>query len=177
MSFLHWLHLFIISPLFSSSILGIYRPDVLIFQCHIFLPFHIVHGTLKARILKWFYLLHYIYYCGQESLRRKLLSHVQLFVTPWTVAYEVPPSVEFSRQEYWSGLPSPSPGDLPEPGIKPGSLALQADSFTVRATRETLKNWSSPHSQQESKMQYWGAVSKMTEWSLFISQANHSISQ
>ena len=59
----------------------------------------------------------------------KSLSHVQLFVTPWTVAHQAPPSIEFSRQEYWSGLPFPSPGDLPNPGIKPGSPALQADAL------------------------------------------------
>ena len=51
----------------------------------------------------------------------KSLSRIQLFVTPWTVAYQVPPSMVFSRQEYWSGLPFPSPGDLPNPGIEPGS--------------------------------------------------------
>ena len=55
------------------------------------------------------------------------LSHVQLFVTPWTVACQSPPSIGFSRHEYWSGLPFPSPGDLPDPGIKPRSPALQAD--------------------------------------------------
>ena len=49
--------------------------------------------------------------------------------TPWTVAYQVPPSMEFSRQEYWSGLPFPSPGDLPNPGIEPRSPALQADAL------------------------------------------------
>ena len=59
----------------------------------------------------------------------KLLSHVRLFATPWTVAYQAPPSMGFSRREYWSGLPFPSPGDLPNPGIEPRSLALQADSF------------------------------------------------
>ena len=47
----------------------------------------------------------------------KSLSHVQLFVTPWTVAYQVPPSMEFPRQEYWRGLPFPSLGDLPNPGL------------------------------------------------------------
>ena len=52
------------------------------------------------------------------------LSHVQLFVTPWTVAHQALLSVEFSRQEYWSGLPFPSPGDLLNPGIKLGSPAL-----------------------------------------------------
>ena len=54
----------------------------------------------------------------------KSLSHVQLLVTPWTVAYQAPPSIGFSRQEYWSGLPFPSPGDLPNPRIKPGSPTL-----------------------------------------------------
>ena len=49
--------------------------------------------------------------------------------TPWTVACQAPLSMGFSRQEYWSGLPFPSPGDLPNPGIKPGSPALQADSY------------------------------------------------
>ena len=54
----------------------------------------------------------------------KLLSHVWLFATPWTVAYQSPPSMELSKQEYWSGLPFPSPGDLPDPGIEPGSPTL-----------------------------------------------------
>ena len=53
-------------------------------------------------------------YC---QVKVKLLSHVQLFATPWTVAYQAPPSRGFSRQEYWSGLPFPSPGHLPDPGL------------------------------------------------------------
>ena len=57
----------------------------------------------------------------------KSLSHVRLFATPWTVAYQAPLSVGFSRQGCWSGLPFPSPGDLPDPGMEPGSPALQAD--------------------------------------------------
>ena len=60
----------------------------------------------------------------------KSLSRVQLFATPWTVAHQAPQSMEFSRQEYRSGLPFPSPGDLPDPGIEPGSPALQTDAFT-----------------------------------------------
>ena len=59
----------------------------------------------------------------------KLLGHVQLFETPWTLAYQGPPSMRFSRQEYWSGLPFPSPGDLPNPGIEPRPPALQADAL------------------------------------------------
>ena len=59
----------------------------------------------------------------------KSLSHVRLFATPWTVAYQAPPSVGFSRQENWSGLPFPSPGDFPNPGIEPRSPAMQADAL------------------------------------------------
>ena len=64
----------------------------------------------------------------KERKKVKLLSHVRLFATPWTVAYQVPTTMGFSRQEYWSGLPFPSPGDLPDPGIEPRSPTLQADS-------------------------------------------------
>ena len=59
---------------------------------------------------------------------RSHFSHVQLFTTLWTVACQAPLSMEFFRQEYWSGLPFPTPG-YPDPGIKPGSPALQAESF------------------------------------------------
>ena len=59
----------------------------------------------------------------------KPLSRIQLFVTLWTVAYQAPPSMEFSRQEYWSGLPFPFPGDLPDPGLEPGFPSLQADAL------------------------------------------------
>ena len=58
-----------------------------------------------------------------------VLVCVALFVTTWTVACQAPPSMEFSRQEYWSGLPFPSPGNLPDPGIEPESPTLQADSL------------------------------------------------
>ena len=60
----------------------------------------------------------------------KSLSRFQLFVTLWTVVYQAPLSMRFSRQEYWSGLPFPSPGDLPDPGIEPGSPALESDALT-----------------------------------------------
>ena len=60
----------------------------------------------------------------------KSLSHVWLFVSPWTVAHQAPPSMGFSRQEYWSGLLFPSPGDLLDPGIEPRFPTLQADSLT-----------------------------------------------
>ena len=57
-------------------------------------------------------------------------SRVQLFATLWIVACQAPLSIGFSRQEYWSGLPFPSPEDLPDPGIKPGSPTLEADALT-----------------------------------------------
>ena len=64
------------------------------------------------------------------KVKVKSLSRVRLFATPWTAAHQAPPSTGFSRQEYWSGLPFPSPGDLPDPGIELGSPALQADTLT-----------------------------------------------
>ena len=63
-------------------------------------------------------------------LKVKSLSHVRLFATPWTVAHQDPVSMGFFRQEYWSGLPFPSPGDLPYPGIELRSPVLQADALT-----------------------------------------------
>ena len=81
--------------------------------------------------------------CNHEMKSRLLLGrraggdglvaelHLTL-VTPWTVACQAPLSMGFSRQEYWSGLPFPSPGDLPDPGVKPGSPALQADSLLTK---------------------------------------------
>ena len=58
------------------------------------------------------------------------LSRIRLFATLWTVARQAPPSMGFSRQEYWSGLSFPFPGDLPDPGIEPRSATLQADTLT-----------------------------------------------
>ena len=72
-------------------------------------------------------------------------SHLQLFVTPWTIAVQAPLSMGFSRQEYWSGLPFPSPGDLPNPGIVPVSPvvpALQADYLL-------LSHWRGPLCQRD----------------------------
>ena len=75
------------------------------------------------------------------KVKVKSLSRVQLFVTPWTVAHQAPSSMGFSRQEYWSGLPFPSPGDLPDPGIKPGSPAFQADALTSEPPGKPSANY------------------------------------
>ena len=106
-----------------------------------------VNGILQARILEWTAVLSYRdipdrgiepvsfispalaseFFTANaiwEAHEVKLLSRVRLFVTPWTVAHQAPPSMGFSWQVYWSGLPFPSPGDLPHPGIEPGSPAL-----------------------------------------------------
>ena len=79
------------------------------------------------------------------ALSQVLEAKVKVFVasvvsnsaTPWTVVCEAPLSMEFSRQEYWSGLPFPSLWDLPNPGIKPGSPALQADSLLSELPGQT----------------------------------------
>ena len=71
----------------------------------------------------------YLIYIQNTEEEVKSLSRVRLFVTPWTEAHQAPPSMKFSRQEYWSGLPFPSPGNLPNLGIEPGSPALGADAL------------------------------------------------
>ena len=73
----------------------------------------------------------------------KLLSRVRLFATLWTVAHQAPPSMGFSRQEYWSGLPFPSPGDLPDPGIEPRSPTLQVDALTSEPAGKPKGNYRS----------------------------------
>ena len=69
----------------------------------------------------------------------KLLRCVRLFATLWTEAHQAPPPMGFSRQEYWSGLPFPSPGDLPNPGIKARSPAFQADALTSEPPGKLMK--------------------------------------
>ena len=75
----------------------------------------------------------------EKTAALRVLSHVWLFETPWTVARQAPLSIEFSRQGYWSGLSFPPPGDLPDPGIEPMTLAspvLAGRFLTTRTTRE-----------------------------------------
>ena len=76
------------------------------------------------------------------KVKVKSLSRVRRFLTLWTVAYQAPLSMGFSRQEYWSRLPFPSPGDLPDPGIEPGFPALEADALTSEPQiAEFLQVW------------------------------------
>ena len=74
------------------------------------------------------------------KVKVKSLSHVQLFATPWTVACQAPLSMGFSRQEYWNGLPVPSPGDLPNPGIELASLASPALNLLLQVNSLLLSH-------------------------------------
>ena len=87
-----------------------------------------------------------------EKVKLKLLGHVRFFATPWTVAHQASPSMEFSRQEYWSGLPFPSPEDLPHPGIEPRSPTLQADAFIIWAMKEVFEFICLRHTSSNSKL-------------------------
>ena len=87
-------------------------------------------ANIFSNLACWLFILLLVSFVVQKvKVKVKSLSRVRLFATPWTVAYQAPPSMGFSRQECWSGLPFPSPGDLPDPGIEPGSLALQVDAL------------------------------------------------
>ena len=121
------------------------------------------HNGLTEKIVLWFP----VYWCRVSSFRAfltlvvflfnfcvcvcvcvwKSLSHFWLFTTPWTVAHQTPLFMEFSRQEYWSGMPFPSPGDLPDPGIKPKSPAFGAVSLPPEPLEKPLISVSSI---------YWG---------------------
>ena len=76
--------------------------------------------------------------CGHCESESEVAQLCPILCDPWTVAYQAPPSMGFSRQECWSGLPFPSPGDLPDPGIEPGSPALQADALLSEPLRKPI---------------------------------------
>ena len=90
-------------------------------------PGYPIPGILQARTLEWVAISSSN--AWKWKVKVKSLSRVRLLATPWTAAYQAPPSMGFSRQDYWSGVPFPSPGDLPNPGIKPRFPALQEDSL------------------------------------------------
>ena len=92
------------------------------------------------------------------KVKVKSLSCVRLFATPWTISYQAPLSMESSRQEFWSGLPFPSLGNLPDPGIEPGSPALQADTLP-----------SEPPGKPTNKMGI-PKLSKFTRYDLYYSE-------
>ena len=123
----------------------------------------------------------------QKESKSEALNHVCLFATPWTIAHQAPPSMGFSRQGYWSRLPFSSSGDLPNPGIKPGSPALQADSLPFEPQGKpclskpvhfigdgTRSRWvtgpGSDNYREESETglgwTLWGSVSSSVMWGL-----------
>ena len=91
-----------------------------------------------SSVVREYTLSYFLHVCTLKSF-----SHVQLCVTPWTVACQAPLSKGFPRQEYWSGLPFPSPGDLPDPGLKSMSLAL-AGTFSTTEPPGKLQYFSWP---------------------------------
>ena len=122
-------------------------------------------GTYKYKLLylatKWSILL--------LSEWVKSLSRVWLFVTPRTVAYWAPPSMGFSRQEYWSRLPFPSPGELPDPGLEPGSPALWADTLLSETPGSPIQSEIS----QKEKNKYCRLMTYMEfiyEWNLCMNR-------
>ena len=132
-----------------------------------------LHGILKARILEWVAISlsrgssrptdrtqvsHITGRLGRASIPGKcyLLSPTQLFATPWTAAGQDLLSMGFSRQEYGSELPFPSPGDLPNPGMEPGSPVLQVDSlkqyFQFQFSRSVKSNSLRPHGARQASL-------------------------
>ena len=105
-------------------------------------PLHWEHRVLATRPLGKSQ-PHYNLDQRKKWKKVKLLSRIRLFETPWTVAHQAPPSTEFSRQEYWNGLPFPFPRNLPNPGIEPGSPALQADTLPLESPGKTNLNQTS----------------------------------
>ena len=93
-----------------------------------------IHGVFQARVLEWVAIS--FSNAWKWKVKVKSLSSVQPSGTPWTAAFQAPPSMEFSRQEYWSGVPLPSPGDLLIQGLNLGLLNIAGWFFTIWATRE-----------------------------------------
>ena len=110
-------------------------------------------GCKETDMTKW--LTHFI-----ERKKVKSLSRVGLFATPRTAARQAPLSMGFSGQEYWSGLPCPSPGDLPNPGIEPRSPALQADALSSEPPGKKCKSRKSRNIWSNGQIWPW-----ITEWS------------
>ena len=88
------------------------------------LPGSSIHGIFQARVQEW------VAIAFSVSKSCEVAQLCPTLCDPWTLAHQAPPSMGFSRQGYWSGLPFPSPGDLPDPGIEPRSPTLQADALT-----------------------------------------------
>ena len=89
-----------------------------------------------------------------------LLTPVRLFATPWTIAHQVPLPLGFPKQEYWSGLPFPPPGNLPHPGIEPASPALTGGFVTIEPSTKSLNLWIWGYAIQPVTFHLWFQVSE-----------------
>ena len=116
------------------------------------------------KFLKWIYLPKRV-----KEKKVKSLSRVQLFATPWTVAYQAPPSLGFSRQEYWSGLPFPSPGDLPDPEIESRSPALYRQTLYRLSHQGSQRGWIVPNTSSIFCVIHWVWKGKKWVWKCNLS--------
>ena len=106
--------------------------------------------------------------CMKSESESEVVQSCPTLVTPWTVAHQAPPSMGFSRQEYWSGLPFPSPGDLPNPGIEPRSLTLQVDALTSEPPGKPVAKLSHVY------LVHYPSTKPTIVWSIFYYQS-HSL--
>ena len=130
----------IVFPSIHHEVMG---PDALIFIFSIlsFKPTFSLFSFIFIKRLFSSSLISAIRWCHLHHRRHLVAKPCPTLVTPWTVACQDPLSMEFSRQEYWSGLPFPPPGDLPDPGIEPRSPALQADDMHMQSTSCKMPGW------------------------------------
>ena len=105
-------------------------------------------------------------------MKVKSLSRVRLFATPWTVAYQASPSMGFSRQECWSGLPFPPPGKLPNLGIEPGSSTLRADTLPSEPPRKPFEGTKNSGLRQ---LGYWESEGPKVHLATYMSMALMSL--
>ena len=103
-------------------------------------------------------------HCSLRKVKESEIAQSCLTVCyPWTVAHQAPLSMGFSRQEYWSGSPFPSPGDLPDPGIKPRSPTSQADTLTSAPPGKPLNTVSQKTSYRDTELQIQALTSKISK--------------
>ena len=138
-------------PVISWALYTIYATCLSGFLLYIKASFHcgIPRGTKGPEALLFKPILSSFYHKASLTVLAfllldevKLLSRVQLFATPWTIAYQAPPSMGFSRQECWSGLPFPFPGDLPDPEIEPGLPHCRQTLY--RLSHQGSTTWEAP---------------------------------
>ena len=117
--------------------------DFRVYICDSSFLFHSLLSLNQAKMLIWMFKIHFLFSLDTPAMPNRF-SSVQFFATPWTVAFQVPLSKGFPRQEYWNALPFPSPGDLPNPGIESESPASVGNSLSL-THQGRPKHWLSQH--------------------------------